>query len=243
MKTNNRAAAQNRNKRRRVSTPRNTLKGEMKYFDTVLVGQNIQPCTTTWVLGTRANGLVPPALAVNCLFAPTQGAGVNQRIGKSCKVLKIKIRGQLNVPVQAAQSVADSSTQIRLLVVWDKKCNSATITPANVIADGVDPISTLNQWQNIDHFGRYVVLKDKFFNITNLNLAGSPTTGDVIQAGLVKSFKFNINFKTPVDVRFNGTNGGTSLDLVDNSFAMLASCSSAAYAPTITYNCRVCYKE
>jgi len=52
-----------------------------------------------------------------------------------------------------------------------------------------------------------------------------------------------VNFKTPVKVQFNATNGGTVAVIVDNSFHIICGASNITYAPTISYYCRVAYKE
>lgn len=79
--------------------------------------------------------------------------------------------------------------------------------------------------------------------LTNLNLAGSPTAGDVVQQGHRVGFKFTVNFKKPVVVHFNATNGGTVADVVDNSFHIVAAADVIAYAPSLIYYSRVCYKD
>lgn len=209
--------------------------GEMKYFDTSGAG-SLVGVTTDWA-GTE----VDPAQL--CLFVPQQGAGVNQRIGKSVKLLKLKIRGFISVPVQAAQSGADSSAVIRLIIVQDMQTNSVQMAAEELMSDDSSANRTISTFQNTNGFGRFRVLKDRTFDVSNLNLAGSPTSGDVIQAGKVLHFKYTFNFKKPIVVRFNATNGGTVADIIDNSFHVICGASSIAYAPVLQYTSRCCYKE
>lgn len=223
--------------------------GEMKYFDAEQTGQNISVCTTTWVAGTMADptstiNLGSAAVATPlCLFAPTVGAGLNQRIGRKVKMMKVKLNGQISVAAQAAQAAADAPCQIRLMLVMDKQSNAAQMTGAQLMNDGGAAQTTLNSFQNPNNFGRFRVLKERRFTVGDLNLVGSPTTADVVQAGQVYKWKMNMTFKKPVQVNFNATNGGTVADLIDNSLHIVVATSSAAYVPAIIYYSRVAFKE
>jgi len=223
--------------------------GEMKYFDCELNGVNITATTTTWPAGTMTD----PGTTINlgsaavatplCLFAPTVGAALNQRIGRKVKVLKVKVHGTLNVVAQTAQSTCDPSCAIRLLLVQDMQTNAAQMTGAQLINDAGGAFTTLEAFQNPNNFGRFRVLKDKMFMFQNPNLAGSPTAGDVIQGSLRTKFKFVVNFKVPVECHFNATNGGTVADIVDNSFHLVCAADSVTLVPSLYYYSRVSYKE
>lgn len=225
------------------------VQGEMKYFDCELQDTALSACTTTWVAGTMKD----PGTTINlgsaavatplCLLAPIVGAALNQRIGRHINVRKIKVYGTFNIAQQAAQAVADSAVKIRLLLVQDCQTNAAQMTGAQLLNDAGGGTTTLNSFQNPNNFGRFRVLKDKMITISNLNLTGSPTANDVIQASYRTQFKMAVNFKVPVPVHFNATNGGTVADIVDNSFHIVIGCDNIAYAPTVSYYSRVCYKE
>lgn len=224
--------------------------GEMKYFDADYSPvAALTAVTTTWPAGT----IVDPLTTINlgsaavanplCLFDPTVGAGLNQRIGRKVKVMKIKLQGTFSVTAQAAQAAADSACKIRLALVQDCQTNAAQMTSAALFNDGTAASTVLNSFQNPNNFGRFRVLKQKMFCISNLNLTGSPTTADVIQTSYRLPFKFNVNFKTPVLVNFNATNGGTVADIIDNSFHVICGTDNAAYGTTISYYSRVAFKE
>lgn len=203
--------------------------GEMKYFDTA-VNATALAASTDWT-GTEFD----PA-TFNTLCVPQVGAGINQRIGKAIKVLKLKIDGNITVP-SAAFGVEDAIV-VRLLLVQDQQTNSAQAQGEQVMTSGaVSALLAVNQFQNIDNFGRFRVLKDKKFIVQNPNALG------LNHAGLSHSFKMTCLFKKPVQVRFNATNGGTVADIVDNSFHIMCNVSDNDLAPNITYVSRVCYKE
>lgn len=233
------------------SAPVQAKSGEMKYFDTTLNDSALSAVTSTWVAGTMKD----PATTINlgsaavptpqCLIAPTVGAALNQRVGRKITVRKIKVHGTINVAQQAGQAAADSANKIRIVLVQDCQTNAAQMTGAQLFNDAsaAEPTVTINSFQNSNNFGRFRVLKDKMITMGNLNMAGSPTTADVVQASLRVQFKFAVNFKTPIEVHFNATNAGTVADIVDNSFHIVCAAENIAYAPTLSYYARVCYKD
>lgn len=216
-------------------------RGEMKYFDSLLTITAITS-STNWT-GTEYDPNAVPVAGINTLFAPTQGAGINQRIGKACKVHKIKIHGELQMPAQTNQVVADAANITRVALVQDMQTNSTQAQGEQVFTAPATATATLatEAFQNIDNFGRFKVLKDKFFTFNSPTLTFDGT--NLEQSGMVKRFAWTIKFKKPVEVRFNATNGGTIADIVDNSFHIMANSSNSDLAPYIVYQCRVCYKE
>lgn len=215
-----------------------SVTGEMKYFDTELAQTAITAVTTTWPAGTMKD-----PTTFNTLVVPVVGAAINQRIGREIKVLKIKIRGEFAVGTQATQAVADNGSNIRYMVVQDMQTNAAQMTGAQLQTDYSGPEVTIGGFQNLNNFGRFRVLKDKQIQFSNANMAGSPTAADLVQSGFRRPFKCNIKFKIPIKMRFNATNGGTIADIIDNSFHFLAGTDNTNLGPTVSYACRVCYKE
>lgn len=222
--------------------------GEMKYFDTENAATAVAAVTNTWVAGT----LVDPLTTINlgsaavanplCLFAPTVGAALNQRIGRKVKMLKVKITGMIYANPQAAQTAADPATKIRLLVVMDQQTNAGPMTSAMLLNDASAANATINSFQNPNNFGRFRVLKDKSWIMQNPGMEQNGVT-TFEQNGLKIPFKCNINFKTPVDVHFNATNGGTCADIIDNSLHIICGSDSALLVSALAYYTRVCYKE
>lgn len=222
--------------------------GEMKYFDCSLANNAIAVCTSTWPAGAMADpssteNLGDPVV-VNplCLFAPKVSAALNGRIGRSVFVKQVKVNGLITVPPQVAQAGADTSIEIRLMLVRDMQTNSNQMTAAQLMRDSAtSATATVNSFQNPDNFGRFQVLKEKRFSVSNLNIAGAAAT--IVQAGIAKPFKMSLKFKQPVKVQFNATNGGTVSDIVDNSLHIVCACNDSTYGPLLSYYTRVGYKE
>jgi len=223
--------------------------GEMKYFDCELQTASLSLVTTTWVAGTNKDptttiNLGDAAVATpGCLFAPKVSASLNGRIGRKVKMMKVKVRGSVQAPSQSAQGGGDTSTRVRLVLVMDTQTNAASMTGAQLFNDAGTANTTLSAFQNPNNFGRFKVLKDKWITLADPNMAGSPTTMDVIQGGLNRPFNFSYKFEKPVVVNFNATNGGTVADIIDNSLHIFCGIESAALTPTLNYYSRVSYKE
>lgn len=212
--------------------------GEMKYFDTEKSNTAIAQVTTSWA-GTEQD----PA-TFNTLVVPVKGSSIDERVGRRIKVHSIKIRGFIRVDAQSAQSTADGSSYIRVILFQDEQTNGAQVQGETLMQDSASSAGTITSFQNLGALGRFRVLKDKVFTVSDLNLANNTgTTGGLVQAGKKIPFKMFVKFAVPVVVNFNATNGGTVADITDNSFHVLAATDSNAYAPTLNYACRVGYKD
>ncbi len=208
---------------------------EIKYFDTT-------KAATALVASDDWTATEFDPATINTLFAPVKGTGINNRIGRKASVLKIKIRGLVIIAAQSNQTVTDASVAVRLALVQDMQTNKVQAqgeevfkAPATVAAP-----NAVCSWQSLDTFGRFRVLKDKFFTIQNPNMSYDGT--NIEQNGLVRTFKLSHSFRAPVDVNFNATNGATVADIVDNSWHVMANASGVTLAPLILYECRVSYK-
>ncbi len=220
--------------------------GEMKYYDAELATANLVAAagwagtefdpSVTQEASTVANPL--------CLFAPKQGAQINQRIGRDAKVYKIKIRGHLIVPPTAADAAAPAAGLVRMLLIWDKQTNAAQAQGEVVmtVPETAVALSAVNSYLSLANLGRFTILKDKSIKTGNLNGFNDAATTGSLNGGIYP-FKFNHVFRQPVAVRFNAVNGGTVADIVDNSFHLLVNAGSIANVQQIVYTSRVCFKE
>jgi len=222
--------------------------GEMKYMDSELTPTAITAVTTTWPAGTNKD----PSTTINLgaaavatpqnLCSPTVGSALNQRIGRQIQVLKIKVRGTVFFAPQTPANGGETSAKCRILLVQDKQTNAGLMTGAQLMRDASTGIVTINSFQNPDNFGRFRVLKDVTYNLQDPN-----TYTDAVPApashGRKTNFKFNVNFKKPVVVHFNATNGGTGADIVDNSFHIFCGVDQDGLSPLLSYYSRVAYKE
>jgi len=216
--------------------------GEMKYFDSSIAGVAIVATAANWA-GTELDPSADPVASINTLFAPVQGSGINNRLGREAKVFKIKMNCILDVPRQATQSAAWEPVAIRIILFQDMQTNSTQAQGEELMATPVsaNAFNTNAVFQSLGNFGRFKVLKDKKMILQNGDIQG--ISGSMFKNGMMRFFKMNHTFKSPVSVRFNATNGGTIADIVDNSFHIIAHATDISEAPVLTYQCRVCFKE
>lgn len=244
-----RNAPQNRQGYSSVARPRGAaVTGEMKYFDCEATQVAIPAVTTTWVAAT----MIDPETTINLgdaavanplnLCSPKVSAALNGRIGRSILVRKIKVRGHIAVAVQAAQTACDFPVYCRLMLVQDQQTNAAQMTGAALLNDASAADATINSFQNPNNFGRFRVLKDKTIVLQDPS-GFNDAAGTGAVNGLIRPFKMTVNFREPVKVQFNATNGGTVADIVDNSFHIVAGVQTASMTPLLSYYSRVSYKE
>ena len=139
-------------------------KGETKYFDTEKTSTAIA-ASTDWT-----NTEYDPA-TLNTLFCPQKGSGINQRIARSVKVHKIRIRGMVNIPAQANITAADGASYIRLALVQDNQTNATQAQGEQVFQDpsAASAFNASLSFQSLDNLGRFQVLKDKTIVMQNPN--------------------------------------------------------------------------
>lgn len=207
---------------------------EMKYFD-AFKGASSIPASADWT-ATEFD------VAANSLFTPTEGDDIGDRIGRKVEVHKIKMTGLVTCAPQAAQTGADNACLVRIILYQDKQSNGAQAQGEQVMTSSANAAVNPTTYMNADNFGRFQILGSKLMILDNPTICQNGST-TFEQSGLLKIFKFNVNFKKPVPVHFNNTNGGTIADIVDNSFHIIATCSNAALVPQIQYSCRTSYKD
>jgi len=220
-------------------------RGEMKYYDTEL-GSTAVPSSLDWTATEFDPSTTQEATPVAnplCLFAPIQGAAINQRIGRDARVFKIKIRGFIISHVQTNQTAMDEPAFVRIALVQDMQTNATQAQGEQVFQDPTtnSALIAANTFQALNNFGRFRVLKERTVILQDPNASYDGTNVEVM--GQIRQWKMSIKFRQPVVVRFNSQNGGTVADIIDNSFHILATCTSTNLAPEISYVCRVCFKE
>lgn len=213
---------------------------ERKYFDSLRSSVAIA-ASTNWT-GTEVD---PTTL--DTLFAPVQGSGIKNRIGRKVAVHKITIKGVLNFPVETAQTVVANALTTRLLLVMDKQSNGSQMQGEEVMQAPATATSALviGSFQSLANFGRFRVLKDKVFLTGPGNSANNASATTVSNELETKYFKFKVAFRKPIIVHFNNSNGGAGDgdigDIVDNSFHLLATTDIAGQ--TLSYNCRTVFTD
>lgn len=243
-------AGQRRRRRRNFqSVPRTRgalAQTENKYFDCYSPAAAVSEATT-WA-GAELDGYISSGgadTAISCLFAPTEGSDIDNRIGRKVQVTRIDIRGVIQPSVEADQADVLRAPPVRLVLYVDTQTNGAQSQAEQLFDYNAFTASTqmaFTAHQNPANFGRFRVLKDKIYRPPTVTAAtDGASTCSVTHASM--PFKLRYTFKTPMIVKFNSTNGGTIADIVDNSFHLVGHKSSTEFTHNIFYNCRVYYKD
>jgi len=217
-------------------TPGGNTVADNHYFDTEREVTTVVTNTASWTATEYDPN--PGAAAKLCMFFPVTGNDIMDREGRKIFVKKIRIAGQITLGDMSAQTAAPEPVNVRIIVYQDKQTNATQAQGEDVISSGAGS-DALHMSQNTANFGRFRVLKDKYFVLgKNANVAGLTTafvvTGDVV------NFKFNI--KVNQWVNYNATNGGTVADVVDNSWHLIANRNGDARTVQITYKARTVFK-
>lgn len=231
---------------RRQAVPRSLgnpllLTAETKYFDTERTVNNISSLAS----GITWSGAAVNPTTINCLCAPTQGSGFNNREGRKICVMAIRIKAMWSWSGIDFNNVLNGDIG-RMVLYIDKQNNGqASSNPADVIQSGTaatDP--TLMEFRNPANFGRFIILKDKIITRPGWNTAPKPGSAtNNWSYGNITKVKWDIVLKNPLIMHFNATNGGTCADIVDNSIFLAAADFNGLVANQLFYKCRVAFKD
>jgi len=209
---------------------------EMKYFTSFLT-------TTAIATGTSWTVSDMDPSPGDCLFFPVEGSDVDNRIGRRVNVVRLQIRGVLIVPTDQDAPDVLSNPSVRVILYIDQQTNAAQSTGDQVMEQyQVSVPGVFTGFQNVANFGRFRVLRDKIYR-GNTVTAGTDGASTLSICAATIPFKISVRFPGTLPVKFNATNGGSVADIVDNSFHLLAHCSSANYGVQMMYTCRTYFKD
>jgi hypothetical protein len=219
-------------------TPGGLASTERKYFDSGFANANLNELTTTGWAGSE----IDPA-TLNCLFAPSEGNGIENRVGNKVLVDKIALQGTMYLNRAENQTAAHGAVVIRILLYIDQQTNGTQAQAEDVLASGGAVGQSIHEFQNTANFGRFRVLKDK--KIT-MSVPSTSWDGTNIESnGNARNWKMVVKFSEPLAVRFNNTNGGTVADIIDNSFHIIAAADdiTTTTVSSIDYKSRVYFRD
>jgi len=150
------------------------------------------------------------------------------RIGDKFTVMSILSRIIVSQPIGNALGTTYNH---RVMLVYDRQSNGATIDLPKLLEDPGDELSALNS----DNAGRYRIIWDKIF---------TTTSGTEHQAILITQ---NNSYKTGLPVTYNGT-AGTIADVQRGNLALVhfynaVSATGEPGVPSINYMIKMTYKD
>jgi hypothetical protein len=160
-------------------------------------------------------------LSMTC---PAQGDGATQRDGRVFFIHSIHVKGYLLLSRISTPTTSDIPNGIaRIVLVWDTQANGAAVAPTGVFSNTMP--DTVNQFRNLEHTSRYIVLSEKYINVRP-NVILADTANWIAQEQRIP-FKFNKTFKKPIKVRCSGTTSSVA-SLTDNNITAIATYSGNA---------------
>lgn len=170
------------------------LSSEKKFWD--VTKANATPATTGTILNASLN-LIP------------QNTTESGRIGRKVLLKNIYIHGMVILPTTNDEN--STSDILRLIFYIDKQANGATATVADILTS-----TDFRSFRNLSNTERFVILKDKFYDINAMSQASvtAQTTGDY--AYHIKMYK-----KLDLPVEFSGTTGAIT-EIKSNNIGVLA---------------------
>jgi len=153
-----------------------------------------------WVDLTVASTVVPTGGSIalfttaGSLNVIAQGTGESQRVGRKVNIKNLYLHGTLLLP--SSNLITSSCDTFRLIVFIDKQCNG-------LIAQVTDILTTaeVNSFRNLANQERFIILKDKMYDINATTVVNATTTtGD--QQYHIKMYK-----KLDLPIEYSGVNG------------------------------------
>lgn len=219
---------------------------ETKYVDGYLDDTGLQSVNandSTWA-STELNPRQATAV-YGCLPVPKQGTGYADRDGRRIYVKDIKIRGIITfIGGDGLVAAGSPNANIRLIVVKDTRTNGVGMSAENAIGPGLGSDgnasltadAALTALTNPDGWGRYVIMKDKYYRASPLSAFNDGTDGAVN----TYSIPFKLTVKCNCYVNFSATTGVVG-SIVDNSFHLLAAFEGSNATPSVTYVARTSF--
>ncbi len=204
------------------------LGAELKFFD------SHQNDTAITAPADAAGGELDPT-TLNCLFAPTQGTGAENRDGRRVSMKSLLIVGNVICASQANQTVPEEASSVFIAVVLDKQTNAAQLNSEDVFHnESGDASLAAAPLRDLERSTRFRVLKTWKLDFQVVSAAFDGT--NIEQAGLVQHFEGFIGLNVPVEFV---ANGGSISDIQDNSLHVIAYCTNTGLAPALNYNARI----
>lgn len=204
---------------------------ERKFFDAY--GSDISVPAPTDCSGGE---MQPEGGCTNCISAPAQGDGEQNRDGRKITMKSIFINVTVRPIVASDQADMKTAPLIFVALVLDTQANGATVVSEQVFTNPNDT-AEVNTFplRNLQYSARYKVMDHKTVSLgpaTAFNDAAA--TGSVIGQAqtLVLAWRGNI------PVTFTSTTADVA-NVTDNAFHIIAFATNTNFAPVLSFNSRL----
>jgi hypothetical protein len=181
--------------------------------------------------------LQPSSGCTNCISAPAQGDGEENRDGKKIIITSCMVRGNISWALQQDQADALAVGPIYVAIVQNKQTNAAALNSEDVFkALTANTGANFKPFRNLLNSTRFKVLADTTITppTTNIGQDSAATTSQDLNNS---SFELYWNGKMPV--HFNSTTTANVSAVVDNSITLIAFATTTVMTPTATWQARI----
>lgn len=173
-----------------------------------LVNSELYTADTTANINPSSTGSIIPLNEI------AQGDDVGNRTGNSILAKSLLIR------IIAAMNATAITTFVRIIVFQD----TSSLGTLPTVGDVLQTVSTTAPL-DVDHFGRYVILRDKLLSMDDSSR---------------QTFNLKWFLRLNTHIKFTGT---TASDYYKNSLFMLILSDQATNTPSLEYNVRLRYHD
>lgn len=178
----------------------------------------------------------PEGGCTNCISAPAQGDGEQNRDGRKIGIKNVFVTGSVAATAETDQADASAAPTIFVALVLDTQANGATVVSEQVFTNPNDtPLVNAYPLRNLQYSSRYRVLDHKTIP---LGPGHAFTDGANTGTENIAHVPFVLGFKGDIPVTFTSTTADVA-NVTDNALHIIAFGTGTQYTPLLSYNSRI----
>lgn len=183
---------------------------------------------------TTSSWLACNPTTTDCLVAPSQGVGADDRIGNVYHIHKLGIKGFITTAVQESQTSPQGDTAVRIVIGIMKHTDDAEVVPGNVMdVSGSEDFLAFRKLQTVEN---YKILSDQIIPLKGIGYNEGAANLFTYPFRTI-SFSYYKNFPgTGLRVKCSNT-GGTAASISGASLFMICIHEGSTVA-LLTYQVR-----
>lgn len=179
-----------------------------------------------------ADGTMAATMTFYNLCVVAQGDTESQRVGRKIMIRSLDIRG--NLTLLGATDVTNTSCQVRMRIVVDTQTNGAQFAATDLLET-----DAINSFANLANRKRFIVLKDKTFN---LSAGGAAATGAAYAfSEVLRDIKVHKRLEVPIEYDNSATTGAITTVRSDSLWVVFQ--TSTAEIVALSATARIRYSD
>lgn len=207
------------------------LDGETKYLDSWA-----SDVVVTAPTDCSGGEIQPEGGCTDCLSAPAQGTGEQQRDGRRIILKSCFVSGCIRPSVVQNAPDVLSSPIIFVALVCDTQANGATVVSEQVYTNPNDT-AFVNTYplRNMDYSSRYKILAHQ---LVHMGDSWTMTDGANTASMTIGQKEFILSWRGSLPVTFTDTVANVT-SVTDNALHIVAFATNTSFTPQLSFNCRV----